>query len=570
MIASGSAVKHAPPPSEGGGSPEEKISQFIEELKASSQEWLGKVRMINFDSIRERVGATWPKLQDRVEILAEKIIQDEMAGRDRYLKAGNAEFVVFFADATPEESRIRCFAIVEAIHEKLFGSVESVSNSGRRIAECRVVHRDDLVLEWEAASSSGRSEPHHRSSPKLLREPFRHDAEILDGADIAASTQIVIDSIISRAAESRSMAELTPLLMRLQVLSRSLKTLEPALIIAEKISNSQNDLSLDSARAVGGDSSEKNDGNAKLLGTSWEDIAELVSVVDAGSGRSHADLLAALGRLRRARLERTAKAFTENDISPARSNIKKAEPMQFEYTPVYRSASRGEHIRQGIYRVNCRPSLTISGDEDLTGQSSHESTALEGAALEHAIQYLLDRRTNARVMLMTSVHVETLRGPSSQMRYSTILRSAQLGAKRRLLIEVVGYSDSDDTIGIRRAIDELRVHSLAVFISISQKRIGNLEKIAIECKRSGVHAFGLDASQFSGQNAEIISAITRLSSLGKQYSVPTFVDGVESVPVLTKAIANGVSYLCAPALRPPLPTPDGVERATLDDLFFAI
>src|SRR6185312_12593762 len=178
MIASGSAVKHAPPPSEGGGSPEEKISQFIEELKASSQEWLGKVRMINFDSIRERVGATWPKLQDRAEIL------------------------VFFADATPEESRIRCFAIVEAIHEKLFGSVESVSNSGRRIAECRVVHRDDLVLEWEAASSSGRSEPHHRSSPKLLREPFRHDAEILDGADIAASTQIVIDSIISQAAES--------------------------------------------------------------------------------------------------------------------------------------------------------------------------------------------------------------------------------------------------------------------------------------------------------------------------------------------------------------------------------
>ncbi|MGI0134031.1 MAG: hypothetical protein ACREBW_03625, partial [Candidatus Micrarchaeaceae archaeon] len=100
--ASGTPVKQTPPPSEGGNSPEERISQFIEELRASSQEWLGRVRMINFDSIRERVGPTWPRIQDRVEILTEKIIQDEMAGCDRYLKAGNAEFLVFFADATPE------------------------------------------------------------------------------------------------------------------------------------------------------------------------------------------------------------------------------------------------------------------------------------------------------------------------------------------------------------------------------------------------------------------------------------------------------------------------------------
>jgi hypothetical protein len=82
--ASGSSVKQAPPPSEGGDSSEERISQFMEELKASSQEWLGRVRMINFDSIRERVGPTWAKLHNSVEILAEKIIQDEMAGRDRY------------------------------------------------------------------------------------------------------------------------------------------------------------------------------------------------------------------------------------------------------------------------------------------------------------------------------------------------------------------------------------------------------------------------------------------------------------------------------------------------------
>jgi hypothetical protein len=151
-----------------------------------------------------------------------------------------------------------------------------------------------------------------------------------------------------------------------------------------------------------------------------------------------------------------------------------------------------------------------------------------------------------------------------------ILRSAQLRAKRHLLIEVVGYCDTDDTIGIRRAIDELRVHSHGVFILLSHKSFGNLEKIATECKRSGVHAFGMDVSHFNGRNAEIVSTITRLSSLGEQYSIPAFVDGIGSVPILAKAIASGVRYVCAPALRPPLQTPDDAERASLEDLYSAV
>jgi hypothetical protein len=568
----GEPLKEEPSPKR-EGSPDQRIFDFMEELKASSQEWLGRVRMINFDSIRERVGPTWPKLKNRVEILAEKIIQDEMAGRDRYLKAGNAEFLVFFADATPEESRIRCFAIVEAIHEKLFGSVESGNNSGRKVAECHVIHRDDLALEWESAGSPGRAEPRHQPPAKALRGSFRHDAEILDGADITASTQIVIDSIISRGAESQNMAELTPLLIRLQLLSRSLKRLEPALVAARKTPAGRNDQPAGGAQAAHeDDNTETGNGNAMPLGTAWEDIAELISVLDVGSDHSHADLLAALGRLRRARLERTAKALADSDISTARFNFRKTDPGQFEYTPVYRSVSRGERIHQGIYRVRCRiqKDAKVAADDDLAGNWRQEAMASERATLEHAIEYLLDRRTSARFMLMASVHVETLRGPNSQMRHSMILRSAQLRAKKRLLIEVVGYSDNDDTIGIRRAIDELRVHSHAVFISVSHKSIGNLEKIAVECKRSGVHAFGMDVSQFNGRNTEIVSAITRLSSLGEEYSIPAFVDGIGSVPILAKAIGSGACYVCSPALRPPLQAPDDAECATLDDLYSAV
>jgi hypothetical protein len=566
------SAKNEPLSEERADGQKQRVWEFFEELKAGPQEWLGKVRMINFDSIRDRIGPSWPKLQTKVEILADKIIQDEISGRDRYLNAGDAEFFVFFADATPEESRIRCFAIVEAIHEKLFGLSESANNAGQRVAECYVIHRDNLMLAWEEAGSSVCSQPDYQNPAKILRESFRHDAEILDGADITESAQRVIDSIISSGAESQNISELTPLLVRLKLLTRSLKVLEPALATAGKSLGSRNGEPDTAQVACGLQVADAAVVNASPLGGAWEDIAELTSTLDIGPDRSHADLLAALGRLQRARLERAAKAFADGNSVTARFHLKKRDAVQFRYTPVYRSVSRGERIHQGIYRVESdqEKGVNAEADDGFAGDPRQEQMALERATLEHAIQYLLDRKTSTRFMLMASVHVETLRGPNSQMLYSTILRSAQLRAKRRLLIEVTGYSDTDDTIGIRRAIGELRAHSQAVFISVSLKGLSNLEKVAIECKRSGVHAWGVDVSQFSGQPGAIYGAIAHLSSLGAQHFIPTFVDGISELPILTKAIATGASYVCAPPLRPPLKAPDDAERASLEDLYFAI
>jgi hypothetical protein len=566
-----SSVAPVSRPTEQKSDIQEQISHFMEELGADSQEWLGRVRIINFDSIRERVGPTWPKLRSRVEILAERIIQDKMAGRDRYLKTPDAEFLVFFAEATPEEARIHCFAIVEAIHQKLFGSVDGGGAPAPRIAECHVIHRDDLALEWQTADSSPASTSRPRSSKALLRGAFRHDPEILDGADVAASTQIIIDSIIACASASHNMAELAPLLMRLQVLSRSLKTLEAALVNAGNRPSDRVDFCVDGVPALRKSNEPgKTERDTKQLGTAWEDIAELVSVLDCCSDEPHTSLLAALGRLRRTRQKRLANLF-ENDTAPDRFNVRKADPKQFEYTPVFRSASRGEHLHQGIYRVTFREQAEPTNEDDaLARHPRYEEIRSELAALEHAIAYLLDRKTSTLFMLMTSVDVETLRAPGLRMRYSKILRSAQLRAKRRLLIEVSGYCYSDDTIGLRRAIDELRLHCHAVFISFTYRGVGTIRKIAVECKKARIHALGLDVTQLNGRNAEIVGAITRLSALGEEHSIPTFVDGIRSISVLTKALAQGVCYVSAPTLRPALPTPDDAKVVTLNDLYVMI
>jgi hypothetical protein len=547
---------------------DQSVQEFMEDLRANSQDWLGRVRMIRFDSIREWVGPRWAKLQNRVEILAEKIIQEEMTSEDRYVKAGDAEFLVFFADATPEESRIRCLAIVESIHEKLFG-IEDSYDGQQRIAECHVVHKDDFVLEWELAESNNGNGP-QESSLKALRKAFRHDPEVLDTGDITASAQAVIDSIITHGIESKNAAELTPLLMRLQYLSRSLKVLEPALVASAKdeidgprCGGHGTDLSADYHE-------EKERSVDAPLGTAWDDIADVISALETTSpGHSQAGPLEALRKLQRARFERATLALEADNVVLG-GRRKSHESSQFAYIPIYRSVSQGERIHQGLYRVNYSGSEAGIVAEDDDGKTYHlRQAALERAILEHSIQYLLDRKASSGFALIVPVNVETLRGPSTQRQFSTVLRSAQLRVKRRLLVEVIGYSQADHTIAIRRAIDELRLHSQAIFITLSHKNVSDLERNAIECKKLGAHAIGLHVSQL-GRYENMQSIVTQLASAGSQHSILTYIDGIDSVPVLAKVIASGISYVCAPALRPALQAPDDAQRATFDDLFSAI
>jgi GGDEF domain-containing protein len=552
---------------------DERISRFMEELKASQQEWLCRVRMIRFDAIRKRVGSKWAKLRDRVEIAAERIIKEELSEQDRHLNLGDAEFLVFFAGATPEESRIRCLAIVEAIHNKLFGFDNSFIEPGRRLAECHVAHRDDFILAWEAAHSPTRHSPNRNSPTKVLRPAFRANAEHLDGVDIAASAQTVIDSIIARSAESKNLQQLIPAVVRLKYLSGSLKTLDAASVaeradsLSAQIANSAN-----ADQLFGGNICKAGDPHHRAMDMAWDDIAELISVLDVGPNDSHGDLLSTLHRLRRERLARATKALADEDSSSRRLDAKVTEGRTFEYLPVYRSVCRGERIHQGIYRVNCcdETEIELSVRDDWADLKRQRTGDRERATLEHAIQYVLDRRTSTQCMLMVAVPIETLRSPHSQRRFSVVLRSAHLRAKRRLLMEVVDYGEDDNTIATRRAIEELRVHSLAVFVRFSHKALSSFQKMAEECRQLGVHAIGIDVSPFHGRDAVAMRIMDRAFSFAERCSMPVYINGIDNIPIFTHAVARGASYLCAPALRPAQPAPQDADLATLDDLYSVV
>ena len=525
---------------------EARIRLFMDELRATPQEWLGRVRLISLDAIRDQLGSKWQKLQDQVEILAEKVIEAELTPRDRHVNIGRGEFLVFFADATPEESRLRCLAIVQTLRDKLFADHPDMDGLSP-IAECDLLHRDEIAAAWEQGRCGGPASGEIR----LLRD--REDA--WDSSQVARSSQAAIDAILSKALESRALEELEPLLLRLKYLCRSLKTLEPA---------------LEAPRSAGlGDAREAHRpadrADSPLLGHAWEDIVALISVLDPEAERPLTDRLTALSKLQQSRAERC------DDIVPSAAKPGRSNGRKFEYLPFYRSIGNGDRIMQGIYRVEppmpaWKQDLVDREDFAVDPDWREYVIKMERATLGHAIDYLLEREQAARFMLMASVHVDTLRGPHSQMRYSTVLRSAGTRVKRRLLIEVSGYRESDNTIGIRRAISELRAHCHGILITLDPD-VWNIERVALQCKNLGAHAVGMDLSRYGNRSAALLAGLARA---GEQQAIPWFVSGIESVPVLAKAIACGADYVSAPPLRPALASPGEMEKVTLEDLYAAL
>jgi hypothetical protein len=135
------------------------------------------------------------------------------------------------------------------------------------------------------------------------------------------------------------------------------------------------------------------------------------------------------------------------------------------------------------------------------------------------------------------------------------------------VIDVVGYRESDNTIAVRRGIDELRAHSHAVFVTISRDSIGKLYEIAAESKKSGVHAIGLDMAQFEGTEMD---AIRKLAAVAERLALPAIVKNIPSVPILAKSVAIGITYLHAPSLHAPFANPKPAGRITFDHLYSAV
>lgn len=541
-----------------------RLASFVKKVRAQSQDWLGRIHLINFDAVRERLGDKWPRLEERVELLAERIIREELTSRDCYIKLGGAEFLIYIADAGPEETGIRCLAILNSLEEKLFGAVDNGQDSPTGYVSCHTVRADIAASEWDAFGSDDARMTDEQAG---LRALFRREADILDWLELGNSMHGVIDGVIADVKDSCTIEDLAPLVERLTQFSRSGKVLENAILRRAGGPNGFPLLATDSQSSL--EWKENCRKNAMMVAErvciAMKDIAELIAVLDIESECTFSNVLAGLTKLERKRESRKGAGLGESGAEP-RFVGDYAEAPKIEYVPVFRCLGQGSQIYQGINRVVVQsiPRLFAASPDGTPPEEQSQSSQAEQIQLEHALRCILE--ADSRFLLMIGVHVSMLYSPYRFKRYCNTLRAAQIQARRKLIIDVIGYGETDKTIAVRRAIDVLRMQTRAVFVSTFPQNVMQLRKIAAECRALGIHALGLDVSQSTASDFELMSEIRNLAQLRHDYGIATHLSGIASPGVLADAISGGINYICTPALRPPQPAPLGVGRTTLAEI----
>jgi CheY-like chemotaxis protein len=347
---------------------------------------------------------------------------------------------------------------------------------------------------------------------------FRKEPERLNIADIAASAQTAIDDFIVCGMECGDLEQAGALRSRLNRLSDGAGFLSRSLLTG------------------------KDDGTlaADTLAPLEEvqnDAAELRRIFD--SSQSQAEIAEGLAKLRKARAERAA--LRGPDAPSAQSRSDAAPQEYFQYLPVLRSVSHGDQIHQGIFRV-------ISQAPE--GESNASSDI---SVLEHALKFLTSNKHPAHFPLMVPVHAETLRSPVLYRKYSTLVRAAAHVAKRLIVLEIVAGEDAADSIAMRRAIEELKAHFLAVFVVFNYQRAGALENAAGELKKAGVHALGAEFSQAPESSAP--GVLKKISSACRQNGLSSYAAGIRNFTIFAEAISAGIGYASAPVVRPALAAP---------------
>jgi EAL domain-containing protein (putative c-di-GMP-specific phosphodiesterase class I) len=483
----------------------------------ATPDWLNHLKLINFDILRERVGPRWPRIEPKIELLAARLIEDEMSEGDRYLNLGEGRFLVFFAKAYREEMRIRCLAIARGIEERLFGLDQQLAGEGRKLVH---VHAPDMgaAARLEAAVAKP-------GSKAGLWDLFHEKPHACDPAEIDGLAQLTMDTLIAEAGTGPA----GPLRARLAHLARNLAVVSRA----QEAEGGRQEADGAAEKGPDGLGTAK---SAHAMRQTLEDIAALCDA--AAEGTSAPDLLEALARLRKGRVDKMLLGEDEEILppSPAARPAQEASGL-FEYHPVFHAAGKSAGLHQGIFRIARRDGWLRETNED-------DTSAMDLALVSEALRDCA-MKESGHAIVMVPVHADTLRRPAWQRRYSLLVRGAGDKIHQRLVTEVMDYHGSENSIALRRAIEELKANSLGVFVALPHEYLGHLQEVALHCREIGVHALGVDFSHLASELAAA-RAFAYIDAVCKRAGLASYVRGLAKPESLARARAAGLDYVCAP------------------------
>ncbi len=138
----------------------------------------GNIHLVGLSKIREQLGDEWPRIADRAQDVAQKVLQRVCRPTDIFTRYDELSFIIIFSDLSLDQAQLRCHEIGEEIGRRLLGEnfATEASDVSTGVFETdgslvfNAVDKEDLIQRLAGAAleeRSGAAEAEASSEPEV-------------------------------------------------------------------------------------------------------------------------------------------------------------------------------------------------------------------------------------------------------------------------------------------------------------------------------------------------------------------------------------------------------------------
>lgn len=146
----------------------------------------GSIQLIGLDALREKIGARWSSVREKVHIFVQRIMMNMLSPQDAWFRYGDDGYIVVFASLDKNAAQLICGKLIAEIHRNLLGDPDV----------------GEIVVNTVVFDVDGRLALESADLGELLREAVRRQQPMEQRAAVASSAPPPGDAAVNEINES--------------------------------------------------------------------------------------------------------------------------------------------------------------------------------------------------------------------------------------------------------------------------------------------------------------------------------------------------------------------------------
>lgn len=155
-----------------------------------------------------------------------------------------------------------------------------------------------------------------------------------------------------------------------------------------------------------------------------------------------------------------------------------------------------------------------------------------------------------QAIVIVPVRFATLDRTNLRTLYLHICSQLPEGARKFLVPEIIGIPPDLVTFRLEERINQLRPFSRAILL-----RASLVDQRFRRWRNLGVHAVGIDMSQYLGPEADIMQGLEQFAEAAEGAKLHTYAYGIPSLSLTTATVVSGIDYVGGDLIAPPTDQP---------------